>query len=39
MTEEELIWQLRGWSRAHGAEGNPPSMSDDRLKELGIKGF
>jgi hypothetical protein len=39
MTEEELIWQVRGWNKAHGADDRPPPMSDDRLKELGIAGF
>ena len=39
MTEEELVWQVRGWNRAHGADDKAPPMSDERLKELGIQGF
>ena len=39
MTQEELIWQVRGYNRAHGAEDKPQPMSDERLGELGIMGF
>lgn len=39
MTEEELIWQVRGYNRVNGAGDKPPPLSDERLKELGIVGF
>lgn len=39
MTLWEFECAYAGWSKANGPEQKAPSMSDDRMAELGIVGF